>query len=124
MFYLILADLVYLLHLGFILFVIFGGLGMLRWSWLIWLHVPAMVWGLMIILYRWVCPLTPLENYLLVKGGAAPYTGGFVAEYIRPLIYTEGTEIPLSLAISLVTVTLMVNGWVYIARLRGWLTKG
>ncbi|MDH5184943.1 MAG: DUF2784 domain-containing protein [Gammaproteobacteria bacterium] len=123
MFYLILADLVFVIHLGFILFIIFAGLGMVRWPWMIWLHLPAMCWGLMIILYRWICPLTPLENWLLVQGGAAPYTGGFLAEYLRPVIYTEGPDIPLSLAVALVLITVLVNGWPYYKRIRKYLSR-
>ena len=113
MVYLILADLVFLIHTAFILFILFGGLTMLRWPGMIWVHFPAMVWGLLIIIYRWICPLTPLENWLLVQGGASPYTGGFLAEYLRPIIYTDGIEIPFSLAISLILVTLLINGRVY-----------
>ena len=123
MLYLLLADLVFLIHSTFILFILFGGLTILRWPRMIWLHFPAMVWGLLIIIFRWTCPLTPLENSLLVQGGASPYTGGFLAEYLRPIIYTSGPEIPIWLAISLVLVTLLVNGWVYIGRIRTVLMK-
>ena len=113
MIYLILADLVMLIHFFFILFALAGGLFMLRWPKVIWLHFPAMVWGLLIILFRWICPLTPLENWLLIQGGASPYEGGFIAEYLRPIIYTEGIEIPLSLAIALVLTAVVINGGVY-----------
>ena len=124
MVYLILADLVFLIHTAFILFILFGGLTMLRWPGVIWLHLPAILWGLLIIIYRWICPLTPLENWLLVQGGASPYTGGFLAQYLRPIIYTPGPEIPLTLAIALVVVTLLVNGWVYVGMVRRFFSKG
>jgi hypothetical protein len=45
MFYLILADLVMILHLAFVIFVLCGGLLVLKWRWIAWLHLPAAVWG-------------------------------------------------------------------------------
>lgn len=123
MFYLILADLVFIIHLGFILFIIFGGLILSRWPRMIWLHLPAMCWGLMIIIFRWICPLTPLENWLLVKGGASPYTGGFIAEYLRPFIYTPGPDIELSLAVTLLLITVLVNVWPYYKRIKKYISR-
>lgn len=41
----IVADLLVLLHLAFILFVLFGGLLVLRWRRLLWLHLPVVAWG-------------------------------------------------------------------------------
>lgn len=121
--YLILADLVFIIHLSFILFIIFGGLGLFRWPHMIWLHLTAMFWGLMIILFRWICPLTPLENWLLIKGRANPYEGGFIAEYLRPIIYTDGVEIPLPLAATLILVTVLINGRVYYQKLKKYLSR-
>ena len=40
------ADAVVLLHLGFILFAVFGGLFALRNLHWLWLHLPALAWGL------------------------------------------------------------------------------
>jgi hypothetical protein len=45
MFWRIAADALVLLHLGFILFVLLGGLLLLRWPRLLCLHLPAVVWG-------------------------------------------------------------------------------
>ena len=39
------ADLVLVLHLAFVLFVVAGGLLVMKWPALIWLHVPAVAWG-------------------------------------------------------------------------------
>ncbi len=36
-----LADLTLLIHLGFVLFVVFGGLLVLRWPWAAWVHLPS-----------------------------------------------------------------------------------
>ncbi len=63
MMYAWLADGVLLLHLGFILFVVLGGLLLPRWPRLVWLHLPAALWGALIEFRGWICPLTPLENH-------------------------------------------------------------
>ena len=60
----LLADLVLLMHGAFIVFVMLGGLLVLRWHRLAWLHLPCAAWGILIELTGWICPLTPLENRL------------------------------------------------------------
>jgi hypothetical protein len=94
-----LADLVLVVHLLFVLFVVLGGLLVLRWPAVAWLHIPAAVWGVLIEYTGWICPLTPLENSLRVRGGEAGYSGGFIQHYIQPLLYpaglTRGTQIVL-----------------------------
>ena len=71
MFVLLAADAVLLFHLLFIVFVLFGGLLVWRWYRLIWLHVPAAVWGVLVELMHWPCPLTPLEQSLRQAAGQA-----------------------------------------------------
>jgi hypothetical protein len=77
------------LHFIFILFVLFGGFSVLYKRWLIYLHIPAIVWGALISFYGWVCPLTPLENTLRRAAGEQGYAGGFVAHYLVPIIYPD-----------------------------------
>ncbi len=84
------ADAVLLTHLLFIAFVLFGGLLVLRWRWLAWLHLPAAVWGVVAELWHLQCPLTPLENSLRQAAGQAGYSAGFVEHYLIPLIYPAG----------------------------------
>src|SRR5690606_26985415 len=88
--YALLANLVLAVHLLFILFVVFGGLLVFWKPWFAWVHVPVAVYGILIEWIGWVCPLTPLENRLRDKAGQATYHGGFVEEYLLPLIYPEG----------------------------------
>ena len=90
MVYRVLADIVLVLHLGFVFFVVLGGFLVLRWPRLIWLHVPAAAWGVLIEFMGWPCPLTPLENRLRRLGGEAGYEGGFVEHYITSLLYPSG----------------------------------
>jgi Protein of Unknown function (DUF2784) len=85
-----LADLIVIAHFGFVLFVVFGGLLVLRWPALAWVHLPAAAWGAIVELTGWICPLTPLENWLRPQKGAGAYTGDFVARYVLPTLYPEG----------------------------------
>ena len=84
------ADAVALLHLAFVLFVVFGGLLVWRWPRLAWLHLPAAAWGALIEFAGWICPLTPLENDLRQVIGQAGYAGGFIDHYLWPLLYPTG----------------------------------
>ncbi|WP_439534849.1 DUF2784 domain-containing protein [Polymorphobacter sp.] len=84
------ADAVMLVHFAFILFALLGAALLVRWPWLIWLHIPALAWGVWIELSGGLCPLTPLEIELREKAGQAGYRGGFIDHYLTPIIYPEG----------------------------------
>jgi hypothetical protein len=85
-----LADLVVLLHAAFVAFAALGGLICLRWPRAAWAHLPCALWGVVVELTGWVCPLTPLEVHLRRLAGEAGYSGGFIAHYVTPLLYPEG----------------------------------
>ena len=106
-----LADLVVLLHVLFVAFVVFGGLLALRWPRIIWLHVPAAVWGVLIEFTGWICPLTPLENRLREAAGESAYEGDFVGRYILPALYPEGLTRTSQLILG--AVALAINGVIY-----------
>lgn len=89
MFYAMLADLVVLVHILFVLFVVFGGLAALRRRWLLWYHLPAAVWGVEIELGGWVCPLTHLENHFRRLGGEGGYSGTFFSHHSKLLSTME-----------------------------------
>jgi hypothetical protein len=82
----VLADLVVVVHSLFVLFVVCGGLLVLRWWKVIYLHLPAVIWGAFIEFAGGICPLTPLENSLRRSAGLAGYEGGFVEHYILPVL--------------------------------------
>lgn len=94
-----LADLVLTAHALFVVFVIAGGFLALRWRWLVWLHVPAVAWGMTVELTGWVCPLTPLENSLRAVAGLSPYSGDFIGHYLSTMLYpvslTRNTQLVL-----------------------------
>ena len=114
MLYAILADLVLLIHLSFVLFVVGGGLLVLKQPQVAWLHMPAVVWGALIEFTGWICPLTPLENRLLMQSGTSAYEGDFIGRYVLPILYPAGLTRQMQLALGLLVV--FINAGAY-----GWL---
>ena len=113
--YAVLADLVVVVHALFVLFVVFGGLAVLRWRRFAWFHLPAAVWGVAIELGGWVCPLTYLENYFRRLGGESGYSGTFIEQYLEPLLYplglTEQSQLFLGLAAFLINLAIYARLW-------------
>ncbi|HEX6615015.1 MAG TPA: DUF2784 domain-containing protein [Gemmatimonadales bacterium] len=107
----LMADALLLLHGGFVLFVIAGGLLVLRWPWLAWLHLPAAVWGAVIEFAGFVCPLTPLENAWRRAAGGTGYEGGFIEHYVTGALYPAGLTRTVQAVLGL--LVLAVNGWIY-----------
>jgi hypothetical protein len=107
----ILADLVMVAHLGFVLFVVLGGVLVLYWRPALYVHLPAAVWGVLIEFAGWTCPLTPLENWLRQLGQEAGYTGGFVEHYLLAVLYPE--SLTRKVQITLGAVVLVVNLLLY-----------
>ena len=107
MIYRALADLVLVVHLAFVFFVVLGGLLVLRWPWVAFLHIPAAIWGVLIEYTGGICPLTPLENSLRQSGGEAGYAGGFIQHYIQPALYPGGLTRETQIVLG--TLALLVN---------------
>jgi len=87
--YHILADILVAVHFLFILFVVFGGLLVIWRPSFAWAHLPAALWGAVVEIFGWICPLTPLENHLRTLAGESVYGGDFIARYLLSLIYPE-----------------------------------
>jgi hypothetical protein len=105
------ATAIALLHFAFIVFVILGGVLVLRWPWLAWIHLPAAVWGALIEFAGWYCPLTTWENSLLRRAGRAGYENGFIEHYLFAVIYPEGLTRTMQIAIGVAVI--VINAAVY-----------
>jgi Protein of Unknown function (DUF2784) len=105
------AGVIVALHFAFVVFVVLGGLLALRWPRVVWLHVPAVVWGSLVEFTGWICPLTPLENRLRRAGGEASYQGDFIAHYILPALYPDGLTRSDQLVLGGIALT--VNAAIY-----------
>jgi hypothetical protein len=111
----LLADALVVAHLAFIVFVVAGGLLVLRSrGWAV-LHLPAVVWGAFAEITRTVCPLTPLENSLRLSAGDAGYASGFIEHYVIPLIYPEAltARLQIVLGLTVIAVNLVVYAFVW-----------
>jgi len=86
---LLIADALVVAHLLFIVFVMAGGVMVIYYPRVAWLHLPAASWGAIVEFTGWICPLTPLENHFRALAGAETYSGDFVAQYLLPVIYPE-----------------------------------
>ena len=111
----LLADALVAAHLAFIVFVVVGGLLVLRRPGWAALHLPAVAWGAFAELTGTVCPLTPLENSLRRDAGEAGYAGGFIEHYVIPLLY-PGTLTPrlqIAFGLAVIVVNLAVYAFVW-----------
>ena len=113
-----LATLVVLAHFAFILFVMFGGLLALRWTWVPWVHIPCFLWGSGIEVTGGICPLTPLENRLREAAGETPYMGSFIEHYIMPVMYPSALTRPVQLLLAVGLVLLNVAIYAVVIRRR------
>lgn len=107
------AEGVLLFHLAFIGFALLGALLVIRWRWLIFLHLPAAAWGFFIEISGGICPLTYAENFLRRRGGELGYADGFIEHYLTAIIYPAGLtrNIQLVLAGVVVALNVTIYGW-------------
>ena len=112
------ADLTLLVHFAFILFVVGGAFLVLRWPVLLWLHLPAAIWGAWIEISGGLCPLTTLENRFRLSAGQEGYEESFVEHYLMPVIYPGGLTrgMQLWLAAGVVTVNVVLYGYLLLRR--------
>jgi len=109
------ADALVVLHGCFVVFVALGGLLLIKWPRLVWLHLPAVVWGTLVELCGWVCPLTPWESHLRAVGGGTAVDGSCIEYYLTPLLYpswlSRRVQIGLGLAVVVVNLTVYAAVW-------------
>jgi hypothetical protein len=121
MLYPLLADLVLIVHLAFVVFVLCGGLLVLRWRWIAWLHLPAAAWGAVVEFTGWICPLTPLENWMRARSGEVGNEHDFIARYLLPILYPGDLTRDLQLLLGIVVIVLnaAVYWWLLRMQARG-----
>ncbi len=119
--YLILARGVFLVHLGFIVFIAAGMLPALRWPRIVWVHAPLLAWGLFIVPTDRACPLTEIEKSFLTRAGQATYEGGFIEHYLFGPVpgLTVESGVGLALIYGVLGFNLACYGWLLFRRVRG-----
>ncbi len=118
MVYELLADLVLGVHLLFVLFSVLGALLVIRWPRVRWGHLPAVAWAVWIEFSGKICPLTPLENWLRMRGGGAGYAGDFVGHYLLGLLYPAGLTrtAQIVLGSAVLAINLLIYGFAFFWR--------
>jgi hypothetical protein len=109
----VLADIVVVMHFVFILCAVLGAFFVLKWGRFAWIHLPIVAWAILISFAGWVCPLTPLENWLRERGGAIAYQSGFIEHYILPVVYPPVTVLTRRVQIILGSLLLFLNLGIY-----------
>ena len=114
--YNIFADAIVAIHFLFIAFVVGGGLLVIRWPKMAFVHLPAAVWGALVEIYSLICPLTPLENHFRDLAGESSYRGDFIVQYLIPVIYPE--NLSASIQKILGALVIVVNIIFYLIAIR------
>lgn len=114
--YKLLADLVFLVHLAFVVFVVLGAVLVCRFPKLVWLHLPAVAWGALIEFAGWICPLTPWEQNLRRLAGERGYSGGFIETYLLPILYPAGLTREIQIFLGALVVAINVLAYTLIVR--------
>jgi len=109
--YRLLADAVLVVHAVFVVFVMAGGLLVLRWPRFAWIHLPAVAWGAGIELLGRICPLTPLENHWRRLAGQQGYGTDFIEHYVVSALYPDGLTRRAQIGLGL--LVLATNAVVY-----------
>ena len=105
------ADGLLVVHALFVTFVVGGGLLALRWPAMMWIHLPAAVWGAAIEFAGLTCPLTPIEKAWRRAAGDPSYQGGFIEHYVTAALHPAGLTRPTQIALGVIVLAL--NGWIY-----------
>ena len=116
--YRVLGDLVVLAHVGFVGFVILGGLLVPRRPRIAVAHMAAVAWAVFVELAGLACPLTPLENWLRERAGETPYPGDFVDHYVLLLLYPDGLTREAQIVLGAGALVLNLLVYAYVLRRR------
>ena len=113
--YEIAANLILIVHFIFILFVVFGALLFFASSKIIFIHIPAFIWGSYITLTNSICPLTYLENWFLHKANLTIYSEGFIQNYLMPIVYPASLtkDLQIYLGIALIVINIVFYAFIF-----------
>ena len=79
-----------------------------------WLHLPALFWGIIVQVFALTCPLTEFENKFRHLGGEADYSGGFIEHYVSMILYFPADYwLHFALGIVLLLINLLVYSYVF-----------
>jgi len=111
----VLASLVLAIHLGWILWVIFGAFWTHgRRPFLAALHILSLMWGIVVELSPLPCPLTIAEQFFERKAGVETYRCAFLSRFLDRLVYPDLPEAVLvTTGVAVCWVNLVAYLWRY-----------
>src|SRR5512144_400354 len=102
----LLADVVAVIHLGFLGYVVAGGFLAWRWPRSLMPHTLVVGWAALIVTLGPPCPLTGLQDWLRARAGLPPLPGGFIDNYVEGVLYpAELTPLIQAVAVLAVAVS-------------------
>ena len=123
MIYKLFTTLIIFIHFLFIIYVLFGAFLGMKWPKSLFVHLPSFFWGAYIELSGGVCPLTPLENWLRIKGGNISYAGDFIEHYVENLVYPPGLTRKIQIIFGIIVIVINIAVYFYIYRRRKMLSN-
>lgn len=100
--FLVLADLILVLHMVLVAFVILGLVvtfagHFLKWHWVrnFWFRLSHLIVIGIVVLQSWLgvlCPLTVWEMTLREKAGSAAYDGSFIQHWLQSVLYYSAPD--------------------------------
>jgi predicted permease len=115
-----LAALVLAIHLAWILWVIVGAFftrGRPGWTAF---HLASLLWGIIVEVGPWPCPVTLLEQGLELRAGEPAWHGSFLVHYLDAIVYPR---VPVWLIIACGVAVCCINLIVYLVRFALWLRR-
>ena len=82
-----LVNVILTAHFVYLAYLLLGGFLAWRWTKMIWPHLAAAVWGVLIVFNLVACPLTIAEVWARRLAGDEPVNGGFIDRYVTNVIY-------------------------------------
>jgi hypothetical protein len=111
----LLATCTSMLHLAFILLVVFGAMWTRRRPFWTAVHLLALVWGIIVEVGPWPCPLTLAEEYFQRGAGIPTLQGSYLLHCLDATIYPNLPYWMIAVCgVAVCAVNLGVYGW------RGW----
>jgi Protein of Unknown function (DUF2784) len=111
----VLAVAVLAVHVVWILWVILGWpVCRNRPGWR-WFHFVSLIYGIVIEIVPWPCPLTLLEQWLEGRAGITPYKEPFLVHYLEAFVYPD---VPAGLLIGCAVAVCGANLYLHLRRLR------
>ena len=106
------ACLILTLHLAWLVLVILGAFWTRHrpvWSAI---HILALLWGIVVEVSPWPCPLTLAEQYFESLAGWSGYHGSFLLHYLDAIVYPNlPTWIVTSAGVAVCALNLLVYSW-------------